>query len=172
MILVQDGKVAIDDKVGKYIEGIPLGVGGHHPTNLLTHTAGLTREGPGFDPIQDSARHRCHQNSLFSSTAFQTRRETQYSNLGYFMLGEVIHRVSGKSWGDFLSDGVRSSRNDLDPRDHCRRHRPEPCRWLRLDGKQVSERSKLARRSSERRVPFNHTRPGEMGGRPARPIEF
>ena len=29
-----------------------------------------------------------------------------YSNLGYYTLAEIIHRVSGKSWGDFLNERV------------------------------------------------------------------
>jgi CubicO group peptidase (beta-lactamase class C family) len=76
----------------------------------------------------------------------------------------VIRKVSGKPWGDFLTERVFAPLGmNLDPSDHGRRHRPEPCPWLRLDGKQVSERSQLARCSSKRRIPFNHTRPGEMG---------
>jgi CubicO group peptidase (beta-lactamase class C family) len=52
MLLVQEGKIGLDDKISKFLEGAPdtwkeITVG-----NLLTHTSGLVREAPGFDPLK------------------------------------------------------------------------------------------------------------------------
>ena len=106
MILVQDGKIGVDDKVGKYIEGIPRAWEGITLRHLLTHTAGLTREGPGFDPYRVQPDIDVIKTAYPVPLLFKPGEKHEYSNLGYFMLGEVIHRVSGKSWGDFLTERV------------------------------------------------------------------
>ena len=106
MILVQDGKIAVDDKVGKYIEGIPRAWEAITLRHLLTHTAGLTREGPGFDPFRIQPDIDVIKTAYPVPLLFKPGEKHEYSNLGYFMLGEVIHRVSGKPWGDFLTERV------------------------------------------------------------------
>ena len=50
MLLVQDGRMAVGDKVSKYLEGTPKTWEAITLRHLLTHTSGLVREAPGFDP--------------------------------------------------------------------------------------------------------------------------
>ena len=49
MLLVQDGRLAVDDRVSKYLEGTPTTWEAITIRHLLTHTSGLVREAPGFD---------------------------------------------------------------------------------------------------------------------------
>ena len=49
MLLVQDGKLSVDDKISKYLAGTPKTWDAITLRHLLTHTSGLVREAPGFD---------------------------------------------------------------------------------------------------------------------------
>src|SRR5262249_18758150 len=53
MLLVQEGKIGLDDKVGKYLTGTPESWNSITIRHLLTHTSGIVREAPGFDPFKD-----------------------------------------------------------------------------------------------------------------------
>jgi CubicO group peptidase (beta-lactamase class C family) len=87
MILVQDGKIAIDDKVGKYIEGIPPAWEAITLRHLLTHTAGLTREGPGFDPFRVQPDIDVIKTAYPVPLLFKTRRETRVFESRLFHAG-------------------------------------------------------------------------------------
>src|SRR5688572_1697477 len=47
MLLVADGRIGLDDKIGKYLEGTPETWNTITVRHLLTHTSGLVRESPG-----------------------------------------------------------------------------------------------------------------------------
>ena len=106
MLLVQDGKVAVDEKVSKYIEGTPAAWQAITVRHLLTHTSGLTREGPGFDPYKIQPDIDVIRTAYPLPLQFKPGDNYQYSNLGYYILAEVIRRVSGKRWADFLNERV------------------------------------------------------------------
>ena len=53
MLLIQDGKIGLDDKISKYLEGTPDTWKDITVRHLLTHTSGIVREAPGFDPLKD-----------------------------------------------------------------------------------------------------------------------
>jgi D-alanyl-D-alanine carboxypeptidase len=106
MLLVQDGRITVDDKVSKYLGGTPATWEAITLRHLLTHTSGLVREAPGFDP------HKLQPDIDVIKTAyplppqFAPGERYEYSNLGYFVLAEVIQRGSGKPWADFLTERV------------------------------------------------------------------
>lgn len=104
MILIQDGKLSLDDKISKFLEGTPDTWKEITVRHLLTHTSGLVREAPGFDPlkIQDDADVIKTAYSL--PLRFAPGEKWEYCNLGYFALAETMRRVSGKPWGDYLSE--------------------------------------------------------------------
>jgi CubicO group peptidase (beta-lactamase class C family) len=49
MLLVQDGRITVDDKVSKFLAATPDAWAPITLRHLLTHTSGLVRESPGFD---------------------------------------------------------------------------------------------------------------------------
>ena len=106
MLLVQDGRVALDDKVSKYLAEAPSTWQAITLRHLLTHTSGLVREGPGFDPYKLQPDIDVIKTAYPLPIQFKPGEKWQYSNLGYFVLAEVIHKVSGKPWGDFLAERV------------------------------------------------------------------
>jgi len=106
MLLVQDGKVAVDDKVSKYLPDAPPTWAAITLRHLLTHTAGLTREGPAFDPYKVQPDIDVIRSGYPLPLLFTPGEKWEYSNLGYYVLAEVIQRASGKPWSDFLAERV------------------------------------------------------------------
>src|SRR5262249_53007744 len=106
MLLVQDGKIGLDDKVGKYLDGTPESWNGITLRHLLTHTSGIVREGPGFDPFKDQKDFDVIKTAYPAPLLFKPGEKFEYCNVGYFSLAEIISRVSGKSWGDFINERV------------------------------------------------------------------
>lgn len=106
MLLVQDGRISVNDKISRYVEGTPDTWQAITLRHLLTHTSGLVREGPGFDPYKLQPDIDVIRTAYPLPLQFKPGEKYEYSNLGYFVLAEVIHKVTGKPWGDFLHERV------------------------------------------------------------------
>jgi CubicO group peptidase (beta-lactamase class C family) len=106
MILVQDGKIKVEDKVSKYFPGAPAAWQSITIRHLLTHTSGLVREAPGFDPWKAQTDLDVIKTAYSVPLRFAPGDNYEYSNLGYYMLAEIIHQVSGKPWTEFLHDRI------------------------------------------------------------------
>lgn len=106
MLLVQDGKIAVGDKLSKHIDGTPTEWQDITIRHLLTHTSGLAREGPAFDPYKVQADIDVIKSAYGVPLLFKPGEKYEYSNLGYFLLAEAIHKVSGKAWDTFLSERI------------------------------------------------------------------
>jgi CubicO group peptidase (beta-lactamase class C family) len=102
LLLVQDGKLRLSDPLSKHIEGSPETWKDITIRHLLSHTAGLVREGPSFrwSKIQPDAD--VIRSAYGVPLVFAPGEKFQYSNLGYFVIGEIIRTVSGVSWGEFV----------------------------------------------------------------------
>lgn len=106
MMLVEEGKIDLDDKVGKYLGDVPEGWKNITVRNLLTHTAGMTDYPAGFDYRRDYTEDELLKQAQAIPLAFQPGEKWQYSNLGYVTLGILIHKVTGKFYGDFLQERI------------------------------------------------------------------
>jgi len=105
MLLVQDGRVRLDDPVGRHMPEVPGSWAGITIRHLLSHTSGLPREAPGWAPssTSDAADIR----TAFSTPLrFAPGTKWEYSNLGYTVAGEIIVRVSGRPWPEFMTERV------------------------------------------------------------------
>jgi D-alanyl-D-alanine carboxypeptidase len=102
MLLVQDGKIAVDDKLSRYLKGTPSAWQAITIRQLLTHTSGLVREAPGFDPYEIQPDMDVIQSAFPLPLNARPGEKYDYSNLGYYVLAEVIHTVSGIPWTNFL----------------------------------------------------------------------
>ena len=106
MMLVEDGKLSLDDKITKYFTGAPESWQQISVRHLLTHTAG-TSDYPGdFDFRRDYTEDELLQRAKTIPLAFQPGEKWSYSNLGYVLLGVLIHKVSGKFYGDYLQERI------------------------------------------------------------------
>src|SRR5262249_8516225 len=104
LLLVQEGKISLDDKVGKYLEGTPESWGVITLRHLLTHTSGIVREAPGFDPFKVQKDFDVIKTAYPLALRFAPGEKYEYCNVGYFSLAEIISRVSGKSLRDLLAE--------------------------------------------------------------------
>jgi CubicO group peptidase (beta-lactamase class C family) len=106
MLLVEDGKISLDDPVSKFLEGTPETWKPITIRHLLTHTSGLVREAPGFDRLKIQNDAELIKTAYSLPLQFTPGEKYEYCNLGYFTLAEIISKVSGKPWPDFLNERV------------------------------------------------------------------
>ncbi|MFY9557481.1 MAG: serine hydrolase [Blastocatellia bacterium] len=104
LILIQDGKLSFDDKISKFLEGTPDTWKEITVRHLLTHTSGLVREAPGFDPLKIQDDADVIKTAYPLPLRFAPGEKWEYCNVGYFSLAEIIRKVSGKPWGDYLNE--------------------------------------------------------------------
>src|SRR4030095_15402663 len=110
MLLGEDGKVSLDETVDKYLSDLPITWKDVTVRHLLTHTSGIK----DFADLADTEAERAKDYtkaqiiSLVSGAPLEFRpgEKWNYSNTGYFLLGMVMERVSGKAYGVFLQDRV------------------------------------------------------------------
>lgn len=106
MILVDEGKIDLDEKIGKYLGTVPDSWKNITVRHLLTHTGGMTDYTQDFNLWQDYTEEELVKKAQAVPTAFAPGERWQYSNLGYLTLGALIRKVSGKFYGDYLQERV------------------------------------------------------------------
>ena len=106
MMLVEEGKIKLDDAITKYLPGAPAAW--HEVTirELLSHTAGFTDYPGNFDFRRDYTEAQLLKIVEGIPLAYPPGTKWAYSNLGYLTLGIIIHRVTGKFYGDFLEERI------------------------------------------------------------------
>ena len=115
MMLVEDGKIRLDDPIGKYLPGAPATWKNITVRNLLTHTSGihdyetesLKKKGAAFINL----RNDYTEDELFKKFSglpldFPPGSKWSYSNSGYVLLGILIHKVTGQFYGDVLQERI------------------------------------------------------------------
>jgi CubicO group peptidase (beta-lactamase class C family) len=114
MMLVEKGKVSLDDSITKYFPDAPPSWKPILVENLLSHTSGLaeygTRErigpnGPFYlrlDFTEDELVKRIEALPI----DFPVGSNWAYCNTNYVLLGILIHKVTGEFYADFLADRI------------------------------------------------------------------
>ena len=106
MMLVEQGKVALDDPISKYLRNGPPVWDRVTIRQLLSHTAGFTDYPESFDLRRDWTEDELLKTIAGIPLAFEPGTKFAYSNLGYVTLGILIHRVTGAFYGDFLQQRI------------------------------------------------------------------
>jgi CubicO group peptidase (beta-lactamase class C family) len=109
--LVEGGKLALDDSIGKYLPGYPNKQVAAKVTvrHLLTHTGGTGDIfGPEFEEHRFQLREHRDYLKLYGSRGllFEPGARFDYSNYGFVLLGALIERVSGLSYYDYVAEHV------------------------------------------------------------------
>jgi CubicO group peptidase (beta-lactamase class C family) len=116
LLLVERGKVALEDDVRKYLPEIPAYDPKHPITlaDLSRHTSGLP-EYFGFDDPKPEGRDYLTNADVVAAFAKQRAKfplvstpgeKYEYSNSGYVLIAAVVERVTGQSFGAFLKAEV------------------------------------------------------------------
>ena len=113
MLLVREGKLGLDDEYTKYFPEYPYeGVTIRH---LLTHTSGM----PDFDveelvgPVLDKEK-RIPANGEIIRLIREVEEEPEctpgeayeYSDVGYMLLANVVEKVTGMKFEDFMNKNI------------------------------------------------------------------
>src|SRR5579862_559451 len=115
MLQVEDGKLALDDPLTKYFPDAPAAWKDITIRNVLTHTSGIpdyTDEGmqrdgrPVIDYRRDYSEEELAKIAYGLPLDFPPGTRWKYSNTGYLLLGVLVHKVSGRFYGDVLRDRV------------------------------------------------------------------
>lgn len=106
MVLAQDGRLSVDDIVRKHLPDAPDAWSAITIRHLLTHTAGLVREPPAFDPFKTTPVNDLVRSAYPVALRFKPGDRWEYSNTGYNVLAEIITRAGGKPWTDFIDERV------------------------------------------------------------------
>ena len=109
MLLVEEGKIRLDEPVSTYIANSPPAWEYVTVRHLLTHTSGIVDH--SGDSLSVDVRRDYTEDELLARIeriplAFQPGEKWSYSNAGYALLGILIHRVSGRFHGDLLKQYV------------------------------------------------------------------
>jgi len=109
MLLVEDGKINLDEKISKYLSDTPDAWKNVSVRNLLTHTSGIksyTAIGAGFELSKHLKRAEFIKLLASYPLDFETGSRYSYSNSGYNLLGFIIEAASGKSYWDFMRERI------------------------------------------------------------------
>jgi CubicO group peptidase (beta-lactamase class C family) len=114
MMLVEEGKIGLDDRISKFIPESPAKWNQVSVRNLLTHTSGIADYGGEEQTMgkgvinfrKDYAEEDLVKAFSTMPMDFAPGEKWNYSNTGYVLLGVIIHRVTGKFYGDFLQERI------------------------------------------------------------------
>ena len=104
MLLMQEGKIGLDDKVSNYLDGSPETWKEITIRHLLTHTSGIVRDPTDYHPYTEQTVADVIRSAYPLPLSFQPGEKWLYSNVGYYVLAEIIAKVSGKPWDEFIAE--------------------------------------------------------------------
>lgn len=104
LMLVEEGKVGLDDPIEKHLPATPDTWKGITVRHLLTHTSGLK---DFINAPTQSLRLDATEEDVLAATAvrpldFAPGERYAYSNTNYELLGMLIRKLTGMPYGDFL----------------------------------------------------------------------
>ncbi|MDP4181682.1 MAG: serine hydrolase [Bacillota bacterium] len=109
MQLYEKGKLKLDDKLSKYFPDFPRGdeITIHQ---LLTHTSGITNY-TNLEEFWSLNPNTVDQKAILDLLKikpldFNPGEGWNYSNSGYFLLGLIVEKISGKSLDNYLNKNI------------------------------------------------------------------
>ena len=116
MLLVHDHKLTYDTRISDVFPEFPAYGQSITIRNLLNHTSGLldyedlmTQPAPNTPPEQQTQITDADVLALLekqTTTKFPPGTRWQYSNSGYVLLGEIVAKISGETFPQFLHDRI------------------------------------------------------------------
>lgn len=125
LLLAKEGKLGLDDPIARHLPDLPKAWEGVTVRNLLNHTSGVKSytgvPGFGATPHKVYAPRELVDLVAAEPLEFAPGSRWAYSNTGYVVLGMLIERASGRSYGTFLAERIfgplglsRTRANDLE----------------------------------------------------------
>jgi CubicO group peptidase (beta-lactamase class C family) len=108
--LVEQGKLSLKDDIRKYIPDYNEEAGPIAIENLLTHTSGIAsnadttvNRGVSKSDMTTEKRINAFKNQ---PAEFAPGSKWSYNNNNYFILGYLIEKLSGQSYGDYVTEKI------------------------------------------------------------------
>lgn len=111
MLLREEGKISLDDKISKYISNYPLDKGNQISIHqLLCHTSGI----PEFSTLPEMEvlfQKENNPDEIIKTfwnleLNFEPGSKLSYSNSGYYLLGLIIEKITGMSYAQVLQERI------------------------------------------------------------------
>ncbi|MBV9198296.1 MAG: beta-lactamase family protein [Alphaproteobacteria bacterium] len=107
--LREERKIALDDCAGRYVEGLHPAIAEATMAQLLSHSAGIVRDGPDGRQWQDARPFLSEaelRGDLASAPTIDANTRFKYSNHGFGLIGLVIEAVTGASYRDWTRRAI------------------------------------------------------------------
>ncbi|HEV2130156.1 MAG TPA: serine hydrolase, partial [Longimicrobiaceae bacterium] len=109
--LAQEGRLSLDDPIGKYLQGFPPEVANRVTIRqLLQHRSGMGDYLTHPEFRRDPKRFRTVDDLLElirpAPLAFEPGTRQRYSNSGYVVLGAVIEALTGRAYRDVMHEWI------------------------------------------------------------------
>lgn len=112
MQLVEKGKIALEQPVSLYLNGLPKNWHQITVRQLLSHTSGLADyfQSPDWSWRNSWRLDLNHEEFIKmnekSPMEFEPGEGMRYCNTNYYLLGMLIEKVSGQRYGDYLAENI------------------------------------------------------------------
>jgi CubicO group peptidase (beta-lactamase class C family) len=109
MKLREQGKLGLDDHIGRYVDGLHPAIAEATIAQLLSHTAGIFRDGTDSGqwqdrrPFLDAAELR---RDLAAAPIIEPNTRLKYSNHGYGLAGLVIEAVTAVPYCEWIRQAI------------------------------------------------------------------
>jgi CubicO group peptidase (beta-lactamase class C family) len=105
MMLIEEHQLELDDLVSKYLP-VPPSWSAIRIRHLLSHTAGLGDYPESMSLHRDYTEDELLQIITAQPLLFAPGAKWSYSNLGYVTLGILVHKRTGRFYGDLLRERI------------------------------------------------------------------
>jgi CubicO group peptidase (beta-lactamase class C family) len=108
LLLAQDGKLSIDDKISHHLADTPAGWSNITIRHLLTHTSGIRNYTGlnGFELAKRLTQAQFIKAIGVQAMDFAPGEQAKYCNSGYNLLGFIVENTSGKNYWSFLAERI------------------------------------------------------------------
>jgi len=104
--LAEQGKLKLDEPIGKHVNGLNPRIAGLTAHQLLTHTSGMIDEAPMYGEHDDSAMARTIRSWKEDQLFTEPGKIISYSNPGYWLAGFTSESISKKPFADHMSESI------------------------------------------------------------------
>jgi CubicO group peptidase (beta-lactamase class C family) len=106
LILEERGKLSLEDDVRIHLPELPVRASPVRLRHLLGMTSGHADYMPLFEDLTKATNEEAARRIAAAGLIFPTGTKYAYSNSDYALLGLVVARASGRSFGGFLEEAV------------------------------------------------------------------
>ena len=110
MMLIEEGRVSLADPIAKHVPDLPAAWQGVTIRHILTHTSGLPNWRDYSSKLRDMESDYTKAEVLNLVTGlplvFPSGERWEYVETGFFLLGMMIEKISGKTYEQFLRERI------------------------------------------------------------------